>query len=45
MQWESKWSHELAIKETAEWYNAFYLKKNMNNFTLKQISNYFKDSI
>ena len=45
IQWESKWSHELAIKETAEWYNAFYLKKNMNNFTLKQISKYFKDSI
>ena len=32
-----KWSHELAIKETAEWYNAFYLK-NMKNFTLNQIS-------
>ena len=45
IQWESKWSHELAIKETAEWYNAFYLKKNMKNFTLNQISKYFKDSI
>ena len=43
--WESKWSHESAIKETAEWYNAYYMKKNMNNFTLKQISKYFKESI
>ncbi len=43
--WESKWSHEFAIKETAEWYNAYYLKRNMNNFTLKQIANYFKESI
>ena len=45
IKWESKWSHENAIKETAEWYNAYFKKKNMYYFTLNQILKYFKNSI
>jgi CDP-glucose 4,6-dehydratase len=42
INWQSKWSHELAIKQTAEWYNAYFLKKDMSKFTLKQIAEYFE---
>lgn len=45
IKWESKWSHEVAIKETAEWYNAYYKNENMYHFTLNQILKYFKNSI
>ncbi len=45
IKWESKWSHEVAIKETAEWYDAYFKKKDMYEFTLKQILRYFKNSI
>ena len=45
IKWESKWSHENAIKETAEWYNAYFKKKDMYYFTLNQILKYFKNSI
>jgi len=45
IKWVSKWTHENAIKETAEWYNAYYKKENMHLFTLKQIFKYFKNSI
>ncbi len=31
-----------SIKLTCDWYNAFYSKKNMFNFTIKQIESYFK---
>jgi CDP-glucose 4,6-dehydratase len=31
-----------SIKLTCEWYNAFYNKKNMFNFTIKQIDSYLK---
>ena len=45
IKWEAKWSHEVAIKETAEWYDAYFKKKDMYEFTLKQILKYFKNSI
>ena len=42
LNWQSKWSHEFAIKQTAEWYSAFFQKKNMSKFTLNQIREYYK---
>ena len=45
INWDSNWSQDLAIKETAEWYKAYYEKKNMHEFTINQIMKYFKKPI
>ncbi len=45
INWESRWTQELAIKETAEWYKAYFKKKNMYEFTINQIIKYFKKPI
>ena len=46
IKWESQWSHDYAIKQTANWYKAYYNKRiNMADFTSKQILEYFKNYI
>ena len=41
--WKNSWSMKKSIKETAIWYKSFLKKKNIKEFTQKQISRYFND--
>jgi len=41
--WKPRWDIETAIKKTAEWYAAFKNRRNMNEFSLKQIAEYSQD--
>ena len=38
--WRPIWRFERAIKETTDWYKAWYDKKDMQKFTIEQIMNY-----
>ena len=42
INYKPKLNLENSIKLTCEWYNAFYNKKDMFNFTIKQIESYLK---
>ena len=42
LKWSNKLSFSETLKMTAQWYEAFYKKKNIVNFTLKQIKEFEK---
>jgi CDP-glucose 4,6-dehydratase len=42
LNWKINWNMRNSIKQTALWYDSYMKKKNMNNFTKKQIKKYFK---
>ena len=41
--WKNSWSMKKSIKETAIWYKHFLKKKDIKDFTEKQINRYFDD--
>ena len=41
LNWSPKLTFNESIKLTAEWYNAYFIKTNMSNFTKDQINNYY----
>ena len=41
LKWKPKWNFERALDETNNWYNNYYKKNNLYNFTLNQIKNFF----
>ena len=41
LKWKPKWNFEKALDETDKWYNNFQNKKNLYNFTLNQIKNFY----
>lgn len=42
INWKSTLTFDQTIKLTAEWYNTYFEKKNLENFTIMQIKNYLK---
>ena len=42
LNWQSRLNLKQCVKFTAEWYQNFYLKKNLEDFTHKQIDSYIK---
>lgn len=41
LKWKCKWTMNQAIKQTADWYKNYLLKKNTNTIIKKQIIEYF----
>ena len=44
LKWRPKLSIKTAVELTVEWYNAFLLKKNLLEFTSRQIKNYISSN-
>jgi CDP-glucose 4,6-dehydratase len=42
LQWQSRWNFKETIKYTVEWYEKFYAKKDMYEFSESQIQHYLK---
>ena len=42
LKWVSKWELEKSLKNTQEWYECYYNKKNIISFTNNQIKKYFE---
>ena len=42
LNWQPRLNLKQCVKFTAEWYQNFYLKKNLEDFTHKQIDSYIK---
>ena len=42
LKWSPKWDFKKSLTNTQEWYECFYTKKDIINFTNNQIKNYFK---
>lgn len=38
--WEPRWSIDIALEQTMNWYKAYYANKDMRQFTLEQIALY-----
>ena len=43
LKWKDRWSVNNAIKNTLDWYRAYYNDKPMYSFSLDQLSNYFEN--
>ena len=41
LNWKPKYDFKEALKKTVDWYDKYYNKEDMKNFTLKQIKEYF----
>lgn len=41
LSWKPKWNLEKSLENTNSWYFSYYAKKDINNFTYRQIKNYF----
>lgn len=41
LKWQPKWNIKKTIDETNKWYNYFYNKGDIKNFTIKQIKEFF----
>ena len=44
LDWKPIWRFERALKETTDWYKAWYEKKDMQDFSIDQIMNYIRES-
>ncbi|MDB3973981.1 CDP-glucose 4,6-dehydratase [Alphaproteobacteria bacterium] len=42
LKWKPKFNYTKSLKQTLDWYKAFYDKKDMNEFTNQQIKEYLK---
>lgn len=45
LKWQSVWNLERALSETVSWYKAWHEKKDMNNFTVRQIESYQQEQM
>ena len=41
LKWQPRWNINKALEETNKWYVNFYNNKNIKNFTIKQIKDFF----
>jgi CDP-glucose 4,6-dehydratase len=41
LKWKPKWNFKKALNETEKWYSNYQNKKNLYNFTLNQIKNFY----
>lgn len=42
LKWQPKWTSEVAIKRTAEWYKSYFKKQGANDLVDHEIEQYFK---
>jgi CDP-glucose 4,6-dehydratase len=42
LRWKDRWSVNEALKNTLDWYRAYYSSQPMHSFSMDQINNYFK---
>ena len=40
LKWKPKWNLKISLKKTYKWYECYYKKKNINEFTYNQINNH-----
>ncbi len=40
LKWESRWAFQETIKKTANWYEYYYQKEDIYNFSLSQVNQY-----